>query len=78
MATKVTLDLSNPEAGQQEVEMVGAEAAAHDDILARAATAQQSGAFAASEDDERLALVAERAAEDPAFAALADLALRGV
>lgn len=35
-------------------------------------------AFAAQEDAERLALVAERAQADPAFAALAELALRGV
>lgn len=37
---------------------------------------QRTRAFEANEDAERLALVAERAATDPAFAALADLALR--
>lgn len=44
--------------------------AAHD-----AATPQRSAAFEAAEDAERLRLVAGRARTDPAFAALADLAL---
>jgi hypothetical protein len=34
--------------------------------------------FAASEDVERLALINERAATDPAYAALAEFVLRGV
>lgn len=34
-------------------------------------------AFEADEDAERLALVAARSAEDPAFAALAELTLKG-
>lgn len=38
-------------------------------------TPQQRAAFAAGEDAERLRLVAERSRDDPAFAALADLAL---
>lgn len=37
----------------------------------------RSAAFEAAEDAERLALVAARASEDPAYAALADLTLRG-
>lgn len=48
-------------------------AAAAADRAARHAEAR----FAGSEDAERLALVAERAAEDPAFAALAELTLKG-
>lgn len=38
---------------------------------------QRTAAFEAAEDTERLAIVAARAAEDPAFAALSELALRG-
>lgn len=37
---------------------------------------QRTKTFEASEDAERLALVAERSLDDPAFAALAELALR--
>jgi hypothetical protein len=39
---------------------------------------QQTQAFAAAEDAERLRIVNERARTDPAYAALAELALRGV
>lgn len=46
-------------------------------IIPPSETPQQLRRFAAAEDAERLALVAERAAEDPAFAALAELALKG-
>lgn len=41
-----------------------------------ASTPKRTAAFEASEDAERLALIAERAQTDPAFAALAELALR--
>jgi hypothetical protein len=39
---------------------------------------QRTKAFEAAEDEERLRLVADRSSDDPAFAALAELALRGV
>jgi hypothetical protein len=41
-------------------------------------TGQQTAAFVAAEDEERLRLVAERSATDPAYAALAELVLKGV
>lgn len=39
---------------------------------------QRATAFEAAEDAERLRIVAERARTDPAFAALSELALKGV
>jgi hypothetical protein len=41
-------------------------------------TLEQTAAFAVSEDAERLAIIEARSADDPAFAALADMVLRGV
>lgn len=38
---------------------------------------QAASAFAVQEDDERLAVINDRAATDPAYAALADFVLRG-
>jgi protocatechuate 3,4-dioxygenase beta subunit len=38
----------------------------------------KTAAFEAAEDEERLRLVADRSADDPAFAALAELVLREV
>lgn len=45
---------------------------------AQAATQATAGTQASADDAERLALVNERAATDPAYAALADFVLRGV
>lgn len=73
MTTKIVLD---PETGEQiEVEMDADERAAHDALIAAQATHRAGQRFAVQEDAERLALVAERALADPAFAALAELTL---
>lgn len=71
------IDISQPDPVPVTRPMTPEEQAAHDAMLASTATAQQSATFETAEDAERKALVAERAAADPAFAALADLALRG-
>lgn len=46
-------------------------------VAADAQTGQRSRQLEGGEDAERLALIAERAATDPAFAALAELTLKG-
>lgn len=78
MATKVTLDLSDPDAVPAEVEMVDDELAGHDALIVQAGKQQQGAAFAANEDTERLRTINDRAQTDPAFAALADIVLRGL
>lgn len=61
-----------PERGQRVLEPDGGIA-----IIPPDPTPGQVAAFETAEDAERLALVTERAQTDPAFAALADLTLRG-
>jgi hypothetical protein len=61
-----------PEPGQRVLEDDGTIT-----ILPPDTRPQQQAVFEQAEDAERLRLVNERAREDPAFAALADLALRG-
>lgn len=78
MATKVTLDLSEPGATASEVEMVGEEGAAHDALVVRGGKQQLAADQAAAEDTERLRTINERARTDPAYAALADIVLRGL
>lgn len=60
-----------------EVPLTPEELADMEQLAAEAATRQRVRRLETSEDDERLALIAERAAGDPAFAALAELALKG-
>lgn len=64
-----------PEEAATVVELTPEQAQAHRDGLPP--DPRPMAAFAAQEDDDRLALVAERAETDPAFAALADFVLRG-
>jgi hypothetical protein len=45
---------------------------------AQVTRSQQGVAFAASEDAERLRVINDRARTDPAYAALADIVLRGL
>jgi len=67
------------ETGEQTTRpMTPDEIAAAEAAQALGSTSQKGAAFESQEDAERLQLVAERAAADPAFAALAELSLRGV
>ena len=73
-----TIIMTDPETGEQvEREMTPEEQAAHDAMVAGSRKQQTGQQFESSEDTERLRLVQERAADDAAFAALADLSLRG-
>lgn len=75
MTTIIEVDCATGE--QTERPMTPEEEAAHAATVAAAERGRQATVFGANEDAERLALVAERAADDPAYAALAELALRG-
>jgi hypothetical protein len=75
--TKLVIDCSDPDAVPVEVPLSEAELDQRASDQAAHGAVQAVAAFAVSEDAERLALVAERAQADPAFAALAELALGG-
>jgi len=74
-------DGSAPEAPPEIRPATPEEQAQIDAFRASQAAASEHGrraeAFATAEDAERLAIVNERAQTDPAYAALAELALRG-
>lgn len=76
MTTKTGIDLSDPDAVQQTVELDPEEEAAHQAMLAQAAEVEATAARMAEEDAELRRLIGERAADDPAFAALSALVLR--
>lgn len=72
------VDISGPEPVEISRPMTPEEQAAHDALVAGGQQAQATAAFAVTDDTERLAVIQERAATDPAYAALADFVLRGV
>lgn len=75
--TKLVIDCGDPDAGPAEVPLTPAEQAQRAADAAAHAADRATARFAVAEDAERLALVAERAGTDPAFAALAELTLGG-
>lgn len=75
--TMLVIDCSEPIAPATVVVMTPEQESEHRAANAPALTTAQSAQFESAEDNERLRLVAERAATDPAYAALAELALKG-
>lgn len=75
--TKLVIVADGSGTPPEEVPLTAEEKAQRDDDAALSRTQQQAAGHANAADVERLAVVSERAAEDPAFAALADLTLRG-
>lgn len=73
--TKLVMDCSDPMSPPAEVPLTAEDKTHQAQGAAIEATRRGIVTFESGEDDERLALVAERGQADPAFAALADLAL---
>lgn len=71
--TKIVVDCTTGET--VELPLTPEEIAHQQQIAAQQSRAASTAAFAEHEDAERLSVIRERAETDPAFAALADLAL---
>lgn len=72
-ATKIIIDCDTGEA--TEVPLTPEEIALRDDAAVAVGNVQAAQAFSMDEDAERLRIIQERAAVDPAYAALAELTL---
>ena len=75
--TKIVVDASGSGAPPVEVPLTTEERAQRDAARAHGHRQRMTHTFEAQEDQERLRVINERARQDPAYAALADIVLRG-
>jgi hypothetical protein len=71
------IDCSDPDAVPEIVQLSPEQEAEYAALRQREAAAEGRAQFAAHEDHERLRVINERARTDPAYAALAELVLKG-